>query len=140
MIYKSYSPEDTENFAKAFAKALKKGDVICLDGELGVGKTAFTKGLCAALGVTDYVTSPTYTIINRYSGDVSVFHIDAYRIEDADEMYEIGFDDCLQDGICVIEWSVMIADILPKSRIEISIKRDIKLGESYREITVNRKE
>ncbi len=140
MIYNSYSPSDTIKLAKSFAKDLKIGDVICLDGELGVGKTAFTKGLCEALGVTDYVTSPTYTIINRYSAEIPVFHIDAYRIDDTDEMYEIGFDDCLSDGICIIEWSAMIRDILPKKRIEIRIERDITVGENYRIITVDRKE
>ncbi len=140
MVYKSFSPEETEKIAKTFAEDLKTGDVICLNGELGVGKTAFTKGLCDALGVTDYVTSPTYTIINRYSADIPIFHIDAYRIEDSDEMYEIGFEDCLAEGICIIEWSVMIEDILPKNRIEISIKRDIAIGENYREINVMRRE
>ena len=140
MIYKSYSPEETAEIAKSFAKDLKKGDVICLDGELGVGKTAFTKGLCEALGVTEHVTSPTYTIINRYDADVPVFHIDAYRIEDSDEMYEIGFEDCLADGICIIEWSVMISDLLPQNRIEIKIERNINIDENYREITVDRKE
>ncbi len=140
MLYKSYSPKDTEDFAKSLAKDLKAGDVICLNGELGVGKTAFTKGLCEALGVKEYVTSPTYTIINRYSSDISVFHIDAYRIADSDEMYEIGFEDCLADGICIIEWSVMIEDLLPQRRIEIEIVRDINIDENYREITVARKE
>ena len=84
--------------------------------------------------------SPTYTIINRYSGKMPVFHIDAYRIEDSDEMYEIGFEDCLEEGICIIEWSVIIADILPKKRIEINISRDIKIHDDYREIEILIKE
>ena len=136
MIYKSNSPEETAKIASELASSLKTGDVICLNGELGVGKTAFTKGLCAALGVKEDVTSPTYTIINRYDAPVPVFHIDAYRIDDPDEMYEIGFEDCLSDGICVIEWSVMIEDILPGNRIEIEIKRDINVHDEYREIEI----
>lgn len=140
MIYKSNSPEETAQIAVKIAQNLSVGDVICLDGELGVGKTAFTKGLCKALGVTEPVYSPTYTIINRYSGKMPVFHIDAYRIEDSDEMYEIGFEDCLEEGICIIEWSVIIADILPKKRIEINISRDIKIHDDYREIEILIKE
>ena len=136
MIYKSNSPEETAKLASELASSLKIGDVICLNGELGVGKTAFTKGLCAALGVKEDVTSPTYTIINRYDAPVPVFHIDAYRIDDSDEMYEIGFEDCLADGVCVIEWSVMIEDILPENRIEIEIKRDINVHDDYREIEI----
>lgn len=136
MIFKSNSPSETAKIASTLAKELTKGDIVCLNGELGVGKTAFTKGLCEALGVTEHVTSPTYTIINRYDAPVPVFHIDAYRIDDSDEMYEIGFEDCLSDGISVIEWSVMIEDILPEKRIEIEIRRDINVHEDYREIEI----
>lgn len=136
MLFKSNSPSETARIASELAKDLRKGDIVCLNGELGVGKTAFTKGLCEALGVTEHITSPTYTIINRYDAPVPVFHIDAYRIDDSDEMYEIGFEDCLSDGISVIEWSVMIEDILPEKRIEIEIRRDINVHEDYREIEI----
>ncbi|MBS7298912.1 MAG: tRNA (adenosine(37)-N6)-threonylcarbamoyltransferase complex ATPase subunit type 1 TsaE [Eubacteriales bacterium] len=136
MVYKSNSPSETAKIASTLAKKLKRGNVVCLNGELGVGKTAFTKGLCEALGVTEHVTSPTYTIINRYEAEVPVFHIDAYRIDDSDEMYEIGFEDCLTEGISVIEWSVMIEDLLPENRIEIEIRRDINVHEDYREINI----
>jgi len=136
MIYKTNSPEETHKVALELSKRLKKGDVVCLDGDLGVGKTMFTKGLSEGLSVTDYVTSPTYTIINRYDAPIPVFHIDAYRIDDVDEMYEIGFEDCLSDGITVIEWSKIIEDILPKDRIRITIKKDMDIGENYREIEI----
>lgn len=136
MLYKSNSPTETARIAAKLAKKLKKGDVICLNGELGVGKTAFTKGLVEAMGIEEYVTSPTYTIINRYDADVPVFHIDAYRIDDCDEMLEIGFEDCLADGICIIEWSVMIDELIPKERIEIEIRRDVNVHEDYREIEI----
>lgn len=138
MEYVSNSPLETEKIAETLAKSLKQGDVVCLNGELGVGKTAFTKGLCRALGVTDYVTSPTYTIINRYDAPVPVFHVDAYRISDIDEMYEIGFEDCLSDGITVIEWSVLIEDILPKDRTEIKIERNLDVSDTCRIIEINR--
>lgn len=137
MLYKSYSPEETEKIATELAKEIEPGTVLCLDGELGVGKTAMTKAICKALGVTENVYSPTYTIINRYDGKFPIYHIDAYRIEDVDEMYEIGFDDCLAEGVCIIEWSSVISDILPQQRIEIKISRDINIDENYREITVN---
>lgn len=136
MLYISNSPSETAQIAAGLAEKLNKGDVICLNGELGVGKTAFTKGLCEAMGVREYVTSPTYTIINRYEADVPIFHIDAYRIDDCDEMTEIGFEDCLSDGICIIEWSVMIDELIPQNRIEIEIRRDINKHEDYREIEI----
>lgn len=136
MVYKSNSPEDTKLIARNLAKRLGVGDVVCLDGDLGVGKTAFTQGLCDALSVTDYVTSPTYTIINRYEAPITVFHIDAYRIDDVDEMYEIGFDDCLNSGVTIIEWSKIIEDILPENRIRITITKNMEIGENYREIEI----
>ena len=136
MIYKTNSPEETHKVALELSKNLKIGDVVCLDGDLGVGKTMFTKGLSEGLKVSDYVTSPTYTIINRYEAPVPVFHIDAYRIDDVDEMYEIGFEDCLNSGITVIEWSKIIEDILPQDRIRITIKKDMDIGENYREIEI----
>ena len=136
MIYESNSVLKTHEIAQKLAKKLKKGDVVCLDGELGAGKTAFTQGLCSALGVSDYVSSPTYTIVNCYSGKFKIYHIDAYRIEDCDEMYEIGFDEFLDDGICIIEWSSIIEDILPKDRIRITIKRNIEKGDNSRIIEI----
>lgn len=136
MKYESFSPKDTEKLAKTFAKTLRIGDVICLDGELGVGKTAFTKGLCEALGVTEPVYSPTYTIINSYEAQYPIYHIDAYRIEDIDEMYEIGFEECLNSGICIIEWSSVILDILPEDRYNITISRDYNFGDDYRSIEI----
>lgn len=138
MTYKSYSPADTEKIASGLAKELTIGSVVCLDGDLGVGKTAFTKGLCSALGVNDYVSSPTYTIVNCYDANPPVFHIDAYRIEDCDEMYEIGYEDYINDGICIIEWSVRIGEILPDKRIEIKITKNPDIDVDYREITIEK--
>ena len=136
MIYKSNNSEETALIAQEFAKKLKAGDVLCLRGEMGAGKTVFTNGLCRALGVTDYVTSPTFTIVNEYDGEnFSVFHFDMYRIEDEDELLEIGFDEYLSSGgVCVIEWPQNVEKSLPKKRFEIEIS---KVSENERTITFN---
>ena len=139
MEYHSNSPKETENIAKAFAKELSSGDVVTLDGDLGVGKTAFTQGLAKALGVCDYVSSPTFTIVNCYKGKMPVYHFDVYRIEDSDEMYDIGFDEYVGgDGIAVIEWAEKIADILPVPRYAVRIKKDLSRHDDYRIITIER--
>lgn len=136
MKYISNSLKETAEIAEKLALRLEKGAVVCLDGELGAGKTAFAKALCAALGVEEAVYSPTYTIINKYDADLPIFHIDAYRIEDSEEMYEIGFEECISDGICIIEWSDMISDILPENAVYIRISKNIAAGDDYREIEV----
>lgn len=139
MIYKSNSPKETENIAKAFSKELKGGDVICLNGDLGVGKTAFVQGLVNALGVLEPISSPTFTIVNCYEGTVPIYHFDVYRIDDPDEMYEIGFEEYIYgNGISIIEWSEKIRDILPENRYEIEICKDYTIHEEFRTITINR--
>ena len=140
MLYKSNSAKETENIAKAFAKTLKSGDVVCLNGDLGVGKTAFTAGLAKGLGITDYISSPTFTIVNCYSGSVPLYHFDVYRISDSTEMYDIGFDEYIEgDGIAVIEWAEMIEDILPLKRYEVTITKNIDIHEDYREISIEKR-
>ena len=141
MIYKSNSPKETENIARSFAKELKGGEVICLNGDLGVGKTAFVQGLVKALGVTEPISSPTFTIVNCYEGDMPIYHFDVYRIEDCDEMYEIGFEEYIySNGITLIEWSEKIWEILPKNRIEIVISKDYDKHDDYRTISIERNE
>lgn len=124
--YKSRSAEDTSRIAAEFSKTLSPGDVVCLFGEMGVGKTVFTNGLCRALGACDYATSPTFTVVNEYDGaDFPVYHFDMYRIEDEDELIELGFDEYLSSGgICIIEWPENIPNSLPKKRINVKILRD----------------
>ena len=139
MIYYSNSPEDTTGIAKDFAKTLVPGDVICMNGDLGVGKTAFVQGLSKELGIEEYLSSPTFTIVNCYEGKLPLYHFDVYRIADPDEMYEIGYEEYVYgDGISVIEWAENIKDILPETRYEISIKKDYEKGENYREISIER--
>ncbi len=139
MIYNSNSPNDTEIIAKALAKKLKPSDVICLRGDLGVGKTAFVQGLVKGLGVTEPISSPTFTIVNCYTGGkMPIYHFDVYRIEDSDEMYEIGFDEYVYgDGVTVIEWPDNIADILPDNAYNITIEKDYEKGENFRCIEIN---
>jgi tRNA threonylcarbamoyladenosine biosynthesis protein TsaE len=123
--WKTKSSGETQTAAEQFAKQLTGGDLVLLRGEMGVGKTVFTKGLCRALGVTDYVTSPTFTVVNEYQGtDFPVYHFDLYRIEDEDELLEIGFEEYLQSGgVCVIEWPQNAKRSLPQHRYEVEIKR-----------------
>ena len=140
MVYKSNSLKETENIASAIAKTLKKGDVLCLNGDLGAGKTAFVGGLAKGLGIGEYISSPTFTIVNCYDGEIPLYHFDVYRISDSDEMFDIGFDEYLSgDGIAVIEWSEIIEDILPEHRLDITIKKDLSVHENYREIIVEKR-
>jgi tRNA threonylcarbamoyladenosine biosynthesis protein TsaE len=140
MTYKSNSPKETQNIAKAFAKTLKKGDVLCLSGDLGTGKTAFVQGLATGLGITDYVNSPTFTIVNCYEGVLPLYHFDVYRIADPDEMYEIGYEEYVYgDGISVIEWPEIISEILPEKRYDIKICKNLEMHVDFREITIEKR-
>ena len=142
MVYKSNSPLETANIAKAFAKTLKSGDVLCLNGDLGTGKTAFVQGLVKALGYQEPISSPTFTIVNCYEGGkFPIYHFDVYRIDDCDEMYEVGFEEYVySDGITVIEWSDKIRDILPEKRYEILISKDYDKHEDFRYIQIKKRE
>ena len=137
--YISNSYEDTLKIASEFAKTLKKGDVVTLNGDLGAGKTAFTSGVVSALGSNDRVQSPTFTIVNEYRhGSIPVFHFDVYRILDSDEMYDIGFDDYIfGEGVCIIEWAENISDIIDFDRYEVNILKSPDISDDYRKITVN---
>lgn len=139
MEYHSNSPKETENIATAFAKKLVAGDTVTLDGDLGAGKTAFTQGIAKGLNIGECVSSPTFTIVNCYRGDLPLYHFDVYRIDDSDEMYDVGFDEYVGgDGVAVLEWAEKIADILPVPRYEIKIKKDMSKHENYRSITIER--
>ncbi|MDY3929053.1 MAG: tRNA (adenosine(37)-N6)-threonylcarbamoyltransferase complex ATPase subunit type 1 TsaE [Clostridia bacterium] len=141
MVYKSNSPLETANIAKAFAKTLKGGDVLCLNGDLGVGKTAFVQGLVKALGFEEPISSPTFTIVNCYEGGrLPIYHFDVYRIDDCDEMYEVGFEEYVYgSGITIIEWSDKIKEILPPKRYDITISKDYEKHENFRYIEIEEK-
>lgn len=132
--------EETKALAEGLAQALKAGDVICLFGDLGVGKTVFTMGLCKALGTEDYINSPTFTIVNEYEAkDFKISHFDMYRIEDSSELIEIGFYEYLSNGgICIIEWPENICDELPEVRIDVKIERVSFDEEQKRRVTINK--
>ncbi len=136
MEFRTESFEETARVAFDFAKQLPPGAVVCLRGEMGAGKTVFTGGLCRGLGVCDYVTSPTFTVVNEYDGEnIRVYHFDMYRIEDEDELLEIGFEEYLNaGGVCVIEWPQNVERSLPKHRYEVEIN---KCGENTRVITIS---
>lgn len=140
MLYKSNSVKETENIAKAFSKNLVPGDVICLNGDLGAGKTAFVQGLAKGLGIDDYISSPTFTIVNSYDGKIPLNHFDVYRVSSGEEMFDIGFDEYIYgNGVSVIEWSNIIEDVLPEERYEIVIKKDLNMHEDYREILIEKR-
>ena len=137
MQFISNCPDDTKKIAADMALKLKSGDVLCLYGDLGAGKTAFVQGLAKGLGIDEHITSPTFTIVKEYEGRLPLYHFDVYRISDSDEMYEVGFDEYVYgEGVSVIEWPQLIEDILPDKRYDIEIKKDLSKGEEYREITV----
>ena len=119
------SPEQTEMLGKKLAELLRPGDVIAYYGDLGAGKTAFTRGLAAGLGIREAVTSPTYTIVNEYlSGRMPLFHFDMYRLSSSEELFDIGWEDYLaRGGVCAVEWSENVADALTDA-ISITIEKD----------------
>ncbi len=133
--YTTNSPEETEAIASGFAPTLKKGDFVALYGDLGVGKTAFTRGLCSVLCPDEFVSSPTYTIVNEYeSDDVRICHFDMYRITDDEDLYSIGYYD-YTDCIIICEWCENIEYALPESYYKVTIT---KTSENGRKITIGR--
>ncbi|MBQ7901429.1 MAG: tRNA (adenosine(37)-N6)-threonylcarbamoyltransferase complex ATPase subunit type 1 TsaE [Clostridia bacterium] len=138
MIYTSNSADETYDIAAQFAKKLNKGDVITLDGDLGAGKTAFTRGVAAGLGLRDVVVSPTFTIVNEYrKGDIALFHFDVYRLECADDLYDIGWDDYISaDGICIVEWSSIVPECFDMPHYRVVITKNPALGDDCRQISI----
>lgn len=138
--YTSSSYEETRQIASEFAKILSPGDIITLDGDLGAGKTAFTGGLAAGLGVNTLVTSPTFTIVNEYrSGSLPLFHFDVYRLTSMDDLYDIGWEDYInQGGVCVVEWADIVRDGLDLPYYEIRITKSPDL-EDGRQISIEYK-
>ncbi len=137
MVYESFSAEDTKKLGEQLASKAKEGSVFCLSGDLGVGKTVFTKGFAEALGVDDYITSPTFTIVNEYEGKFSFYHFDVYRITDPDELFDIGFEEYVYgNGVCLIEWAEIVKEDIPEKAVWITIEKDLEKGLDYRKITV----
>ena len=142
MIIESFSPEDTFSVGEQLAKEARPGDIYTLDGDLGVGKTIFTKGMARGLGIEEPVTSPTFTILQEYeSGRLPLYHFDVYRIGDPEEMDEIGYEDYFYgQGICLIEWAGLIEELIPKEAVRICIEKNLEKGLDYRRIRIERGE
>ena len=138
MIIETHDPEETFEVGRKIGMNAKPGQIYTLTGDLGVGKTVFTQGVAAGLGITEPVNSPTFTIIQEYeAGRLPFYHFDVYRIGDLEEMEEIGYDDYFfGQGICLIEWAELIEEILPEKRIEVTIEKDLEKGFEYRKITI----
>ena len=134
MIFVTNSPAETEAVGAALGRVLEAWTVLAYRGDLGAGKTAFTRGLARGLGSTDMVTSPTYTIVNEYlSGRLPLFHFDMYRLASSDDLWDIGWEDYLErGGVCAVEWSENVADVL-EDPVTVTIE---KLGEDSRRITI----
>ena len=134
MFYITHSPEETEQVGFSLGEKLQAGTILAYRGDLGAGKTAFTRGLARGLGCTEPVTSPTYTIVNEYlSGRLPLFHFDMYRLRSSDDLWGIGWDDYLdRSGVCAVEWSENVADAM-EDAILVTIE---KLGDEERRITI----
>lgn len=142
MKYDSFNPEDTFHIAEELGKKAQPGDVICLIGDLGVGKTLFSQGFATGIGICEPVNSPTFTIVQEYDeGRLPLYHFDVYRIEDSEEMEEVGFTDMIYgDGVSLIEWANLIEDILPKRYTRVTILKDLDKGFDYRCVCVEQVE
>ena len=134
MDFITHSPEETEKIGEALAKSLQPGTILAYRGDLGAGKTAFTRGLARGLGCKETVTSPTYTIVNEYlGGRLPLFHFDMYRLASSDDLWDIGWEDYLdREGVCAVEWSENVADAM-ENAVTVTIE---KLGETTRRITI----
>ena len=138
MVIETHDPEETFEVGRTIGMNAKPGQIYTLTGDLGVGKTVFTQGVAAGLGITEPVNSPTFTIVQVYEeGRLPFYHFDVYRIGDSEEMDEIGYEDYFYgDGLTMIEWANLIEEILPKKRKEITIEKDLEKGFDYRKITI----
>lgn len=138
MTIESFKMEDTFQLGKRLGELAVPGQVVCILGDLGTGKTVFTQGFAQGIGITEPVNSPTFTIIQEYEdGRIPLYHFDVYRIEDIEEMYEIGYEDYFYGvGVCLIEWSNLIEELLPEVRTTITIEKNLEKGFDYRKITM----
>ena len=138
MIIETHSEQETWEVGKKLAAQAKPGQIFALIGDLGVGKTIFTKGMAAGLGISEPVNSPTFTIVQVYEqGRMPFYHFDVYRIGDIEEMEEIGYEDYFYgEGLTMIEWADLIEEILPEKRTEIRIEKDLEKGFDYRKVTI----
>lgn len=138
MVFETMSEKETFELGKKLGKDAKPGQILCLDGDLGVGKTVFTQGFAKGLNIEESVNSPTFTIVQVYDeGRIPLYHFDVYRIGDPEEMYEIGYEEYFfGDGVCLIEWSRLIEELIPEEAIKVVIEKDLNKGLDYRRIII----
>lgn len=138
-VIESFSEKETWDLGYHIGKSCHPGEVVLLNGDLGVGKTVFTKGFAAGLGIEEPVCSPTFTIVQIYeSGRLPLYHFDVYRIADVEEMEEIGYEDYFYgEGVCLIEWAKLIREILPEKCISVTIEKDLEQGFDYRRVRID---
>jgi tRNA threonylcarbamoyladenosine biosynthesis protein TsaE len=138
MITETHNSKETYEIGFNMGKSAKAGDVYCLDGDLGVGKTVFTQGFAKGLGINEPINSPTFTIVQEYhEGRLPLYHFDVYRIGDITEMDEIGYEEYFySEGVCLIEWGNLISEIMPENATYITISKDLSKGFDYRRIEV----
>ena len=136
MMWESFGEQETAALGRELAAQVKPGDILLLEGDLGVGKTVFAKGFAEGLGITEPITSPTFTLIQEYEeGRLPLYHFDVYRIADEEEMYEIGYESYFfGQGVCLIEWASRIPGLLPDDCRTVQIQKDLKRGLDYRRI------
>ncbi len=140
MKIETYSPEETFRLGQSIGSACVPGQIFSLDGDLGAGKTVFTQGFARGLGITEPITSPTFTILQSYDeGRLPLYHFDVYRIADPEEMDEIGYEDCFYgDGVSLVEWATLIEELMPEETIHITITKDVEKGFDYRLISIDK--
>lgn len=138
MVIETNRPEDTFALGRKVGEQAGAGQVYTLVGDLGVGKTVFTQGVARGLGITEPISSPTFTIIQEYEeGRLPFYHFDVYRIGDIEEMEEIGYEDYFYgEGICLVEWANLIEELIPEDAVHVTIEKDLEKGFDYRRITI----
>ncbi len=136
-VYETNDEKQTYDIGYQLGIASKSGEIYCLIGDLGVGKTVFSKGFAEGLGITEPITSPTFTIVQVYDAPKSLYHFDMYRIEDPDELEMIGYEDYFYGkGVCLVEWANNVKEVIPKEAVWIEIEKDLEKGFDYRKITM----
>ncbi|MDE6852696.1 MAG: tRNA (adenosine(37)-N6)-threonylcarbamoyltransferase complex ATPase subunit type 1 TsaE [Lachnospiraceae bacterium] len=139
-IWESWTEQETRELGRQLGESCMPGDIVLLHGDLGVGKTVFTKGFAEGVGIEEPVCSPTFTIVQVYeTGRLPLYHFDVYRIADVEEMEEIGYEDYFYGkGVCLIEWAELITEILPDHCIDVTITKDLVQGADYRKICIQK--
>lgn len=140
MVYETFSRNDTFELGRKIGSGVKPGDIICLDGNLGVGKTVFAQGVAAGLTIDEDICSPTFTLIQEYTtGRIPLYHFDVYRISGPWDMEDIGYEDYFYgEGVCLVEWGSMIKELFPPHTVFITIEKNPEKGFDYRKITVSK--